>query len=478
MGIDYFVYICCVIVNQLHCTIMRWTLFFTLTLWAMTCHAQVVGSWHGNLRVSPTYALPLVLHVSETAEGYRASLDSPDQNAEGIVVDEFVFQPDSLMVRWQSESIGARFQGTLQGDTIKGLFAQRGLFAPLTLVRGEYVKDEEKKLPYRASEVTIPSDEVVLSGTLTEPMEGSATTAILLVAGSGPNDRDSKIGPHKPLYDIADYLTREGYAVLRYDKRGVGRSTGLFNASMLSDFGVDVEAALSYLRSQGKYQKVGVIGHSEGGLLAQMVAADSPSLVDFIVLLAAPGVNGIETIVFQNQVMMADLIEPDKEDAFGQVTEELFGKIAYHSISRASDSLLIAEYFDRVLPLVMENRRLETERLVHSEEYQRNMIGAISSPFYKGFLRSDPSIYLPRIICPILALNGSKDMQVGAKRNLSQIKSLATSSPSVTVKELEGLNHLFIPANSGHPSEYLFLPPGFSTEALSTLLNWLHQQHL
>ena len=456
---------------------MRWTLFFTLTLWAMTCHAQVVGSWRGDLRVSPTYALPLVLHVSETAEGYRASLDSPDQNAEGIVVDEFVFQPDSLMVRWQSESIGARFQGTLQGDTIKGLFAQRGLFAPLTLVRGEYIKEDEK-LPYHASEVAIPSDEVVLSGTLTEPMEGSATTAILLVAGSGPNDRDSKIGPHKPLYDIADYLTREGYAVLRYDKRGVGRSTGVFNASMLSDFEVDVEAALTYLHSQGKYQKVGVIGHSEGGLLAQMVAADSPSLVDFIVLLAAPGVNGIETIVFQNQVMMADLIEPDKWDAFGEVTEELFGKIAYHSTSRASDSLLIAEYFDRVLPLVKEERRIETERVVQSEEYRRNMIGAISSPFYKGFLRTDPSIYLPRITCPVLALNGSKDMQVEAKRNLAQIKSLATSSPTVTVKELEGLNHLFIPANSGHPSEYLFLHPGFSSEALSTLLNWLHQQHL
>lgn len=264
----------------------------------MTCHAQVVGSWHGDLRVSPTYALPLVLHVSETAEGYRASLDSPDQNAEGIVVDEFVFQPDSLMVRWQSESIGARFQGTLQGDTIKGLFAQRGLFAPLNLVRGEYKKVEEQ-LPYQVTEVKIPSADVVLSGTLTEPLEGKATTAILLVAGSGPNDRDSKIGPHKPLFDIADYLTREGYAVLRYDKRGVGHSTCTFYASMLSDFEADVEAALTYLHSQGKYQKVGVIGHSEGGLLAQMVAADSPSLVDFIVLLAAPGVNGIGRLSFR-----------------------------------------------------------------------------------------------------------------------------------------------------------------------------------
>nr|WP_311479274.1 alpha/beta hydrolase [uncultured Porphyromonas sp.] len=456
---------------------MRWTLFFTLTLWAMTCHAQVVGSWHGDLRVSPTYALPLVLHVSETAEGYRASLDSPDQNAEGIEVDEFSFQPDSLILQWSSKSIGARFQGTLDGGTIKGLFAQRGLFAPLNLVRGEYKKVVEQ-LPYQVTEVKIPSADVVLSGTLTEPLEGKATTAILLVAGSGPNDRDSKIGPHKPLFDIADYLTREGYAVLRYDKRGVGHSTGTFYASMLSDFEADVEAALSYLRSQGKYQKVGVIGHSEGGLLAQMVAADSPSLVDFIVLLAAPGVNGIETIVFQNQVMMADLIEPDNWDAFGEVTEELFGKIAYHSTSRASDSLLIAEYFDRVLPLVKEERRIETERVVQSEEYRRNMIGAISTPFYKGFLSTDPSIYLPRITCPILALNGSKDMQVEAKRNLAQIKSLATSSPTVTVKELEGLNHLFIPANSGHPSEYLFLPTGVSSEALSTLLNWLHQQHL
>ena len=455
---------------------MRWTLFFTLTLWVMTCQAQVVGSWHGDLRLSPTYCLPLVLHVSETAEGYGASLDSPDQNAEGIVVDEFSFQPDSLMVRWRSKSIDAEFQGTLHGDTIKGLFAQRGLLASLTLIRGEYIKKEEKH-PYRASEVEIPSGKVVLSGTLTEPSEGSATTAILLVAGSGPNDRDSRIGPHKPLYDIADYLTREGYAVLRYDKRGVGRSTGIFNASMLSDFEVDVQAALSYLRMQGKYQKVGVIGHSEGGLLAQMVAADSPELVDFIVLLAAPGVNGIETIVFQNQVMMADLIEPDKEEAFGQVTEELLSKIAYHSTSRASDSLLIAEYFDRVLPLVKEGRRPETERLIHSEAYQRNMIRAISSPFYKGFLRTDPSIYLSRITCPILALNGSKDMQVEAKRNLAQIKRLTTSSPSVTVKELEGLNHLFIPANSGHPSEYLFLPPGFSSDALTALLQWLRQQH-
>ncbi len=172
--------------------------------------------------------------------------------------------------------------------------------------------------------------------------------------------------------------------------------------------------------------------------------------------------------------MMADLIEPDKEEAFGQMTEEMLSKIAYHSTSRASDSLLIAEYFDRVLPLVKEERRPETERLVHSKEYERNMIGAISNPFYKGFLRTDPSIYLPRITCPILALNGNKDMQVEAKRNLAQIKRLATSSPSVTVKELEGLNHLFIPANSGHPSEYLLLPPGFSPVALSTLLQWLH----
>lgn len=452
---------------------MRFTLFCTLFLWAITCQAQVVGSWHGDLRVSPTYALPLVLHVSETAEGYRASLDSPDQNAEGIAVDEFSFQPDSLILQWSSKSIGARFQGTLDGDTIKGLFAQRGLFAPLNLVRGEYKKVEEQ-LPYQVTEVKIPSADVVLSGTLTEPLEGKATTAILLVAGSGPNDRDSKIGPHKPFFDIADYLTREGYAVLRYDKRGVGHSTGTFYASMLSDFEADVEAALSYLRSQGKYQKVGVIGHSEGGLLAQMVAADAPKLVDFIVLLAAPEVKGIETIVFQNRMMMADLIEPDKEEAFGQITEELFNKIAYHSTSRASDSLLISEYFDRVLPLVKEEQRPETERLVHSKEYQRNMIGAISNPFYKGFLRTDPSIYLPRITCPILALNGNKDMQVETKRNLTQIKRLATSSPSVTVKELEGLNHLFIPASSGHPSEYLLLPPGFSPVALSTLLQWLH----
>ena len=456
---------------------MRNYIIIALSILALTCQAQIAGTWHGTLQVTPTYSLPLVLHITEGTDGYSATLDSPEQGAQGIPVEQISFSSDSRTLSWQSRAIGAGYSGRLEGDTIRGDFSQQGFTTRLDLIRGEYLKSKPKTdLPYLSTELTIPSGEVTLAATLTEPGEWQSSTAVVLVAGSGPNDRDEKLGPHKPLRDIADHLTRQGITVLRYDKRGVGESTGTFGASMLSDFVADAKSALEYLRRTGKYSRVGLIGHSEGGLIAERIAAKSPAEVDFIVLLAAPGTSGTEIVTYQNVVMMASLIRPEAEEDFAKISSETFKDLAHHSTTRAEDSTLMRGYFERVLPLVREEQRAGTRAMVLSDRYFRSMLDATSTPYYKEFLRSDPSVLLPRITCPILALNGSKDMQVGASDNLSAIKRLATASQSVRTEEIEGLNHLFLPSSTGLPSEYIHLKPGFSTEALEMMTEWIRER--
>ena len=456
---------------------MRNYLIIALSILALTCQAQIAGTWHGTLQVTPTYSLLLVLHITERADGYSATLDSPEQGAKGIPVEQISFSPDSRTLSWQSRAIGAGYSGRLEGDTIRGDFSQQGFTTRLDLIRGEYLKRKTKAdLPYLSTELTIPSGEVTLAATLTEPGERQSSTAVVLVAGSGPNDRDEKLGPHKPLRDIADHLTRQGITVLRYDKRGVGESTGTFGASMLSNFVADAKSALEYLRRTGKYSRVGLIGHSEGGLIAERIAAESPAEVDFIVLLAAPGTSGTEIVTYQNVVMMASLIRPEAKEDFGRITSETFRDLAYHSTARAEDSTLMRGYFERVLPLVREEQRTATSAMVLSDKYFSSMLDATSTPYYKEFLRSDPAAFLPRITCPILALNGSKDMQVGASDNLSAIKRLATASSGVRTEEIAGLNHLFLPCSTGLPSEYIHLKPGFSTEALEMMTEWIRER--
>ena len=458
---------------------MRNYFILALSILALSCQAQIADTWHGILQVTPTYSLPLVLHITEGADGYAATLDSPEQGAQGIPVEQINFSPDSRTLSWQSCTIGASYSGHLEGDTIQGDFSQQGFTIRLDLIRGEYRKSKPKgDLPYHATELSIPSGEVTLAATLTEPSERRSSTAVVLVAGRGPNDRDEKLGPHKPLRDIADYLTRQGITVLRYDKRGVGESTGAFGASMLSDFVADAKSALEHLRGTGRYSRVGLIGHSEGGLIAESIAAESPADVDFIVLLAAPGTSGVEVITYQNVVMMSSLISPEAKEDFAKITSETFKDLAYHSTTRTEDSTLMRGYFERVLPLVREEQRAGTRAMVLSDRYFRSMLDATSTPYYKEFLRSDPSALLPQITCPILALNGSKDMQVEASDNLGAIKRLATASSGVTTEEIAGLNHLFLPCSTGLPGEYVHLKPGFSSEALEMMMEWIKEGEL
>lgn len=449
-------------------------LILFLLLTSFTSHAQIAGSWRGKLNVTSAYALTLVLHITEEDNQLSATLDSPDQGATGIAISSIDYDTATQQLTFESTVIGARYQGTLKNDTIQGIFVQRGMPLRLDLAREEMNKPEEL-LPYNSKEVSITSGDVILSGTITSPKEGGKPVAILLVAGSGPNNRDSQIAQHKPLYDIADYLTKEGYTVLRYDKRGVGKSTGTFAASMLSDLRDDAVVAAQYLRNETQYSKIGIIGHSEGGLIAEMIAAETPKIADFIVLLAAPGVSGIETIVYQNEVMMAHLIDPKETEAFRLVTQEVMSEIAYNTQSRSEDSLLMRAYFDKVLPMVKEDMRAQTKQMVESDQFFTANLNGMT-PYYKGFLRTEPTKYLSRISCPILAINGSKDMQVEAIANLGAIRKLTRQAEKVTIVEVEGLNHLFLLCETGLPQEYLYLQPGFAPEVLRIIADWLPKE--
>lgn len=451
---------------------MKSKLFTLIILLAsLNSYAQVTGTWHGELKVTSAYTLPIVLHIAEEGHQLTATLDSPDQGATGIAVNSIHFDDATQQLTFESSAIGARYQGTLKEDTLQGFFVQGGMPLRLDLTRGELKKPEEV-LPYNCEEVSIPSGTVTLSGTITSPKEGGKQVAVLLVAGSGPLNRDEQIGPHKPLYDIADHLTKEGYTVLRYDKRGIGKSTGSFGASMLSDLRADAIAAAKYLRDKTQYSQVGIIGHSEGGLIAQMIAAEQPQVTDFIVLLAAPATTGIKTIVYQNEVLMAHLIEPSAKQTFRKITQETFTQLAYQEQSRSEDSLLMRSYFHQVLPLVKEEVREQSKQMVESEQYLTSMLNALT-PYYKGFLRTTPSDFIPDITCPILAINGSKDMQVEADTNLEIFKTLAPIPEHVTIIKVEGLNHLFLPSKTGLPQEYFHLQPGFSPEVLRIVSDWL-----
>lgn len=435
-------------------------------------YAQISGTWHGAIWLTKYYQLPIVLHISPSNNSYTATLDSPEQNANGITIDTLSYDSATNVLSFESKYITARYQGTMANDTIRGLFAQNGKFLPLVLTRGEYIR-KLPDLPYNTKEITFSSGDITLSGTLTTPRTIEKPIAIVLVAGSGPNNRDSKIGPHQPLYDIADYLTKEGFTVLRYDKRGIGASNGTYKAAMINDFKTDAKAAIEYLRDTLQYQKVGIIGHSEGGLIAEMIAAEEPFTTDFIILLAAPGVNGIETVVYQNKVMMSYLIKEERAEAFGRITSAVFQEIAFNTTTRQEDSIQFVKYIDAVIPLVKDEQQQSIGEMMRGEQYFQATLNSITSPYYKNFLRTNPAQYLPYIVCPILSINGSKDTQVKADTNLNAIQTLATKSRSVTIHEVEGLNHLFVQANTGLPQEYWLLKPGFSEKVLSIINDWL-----
>ncbi len=442
---------------------------------------DVKGIWQGTLKVSGT-ELRVVFKISENPDGVlTATMDSPDQGAIDIPVSEVIIEDGNLIL--DVKTIQGVYEGKLNGDGTKimGLWKQSGLSLPLILNKVEEApevkrpQEPEKPYPYDEEEVVYENKkaDIKLAGTLTLPRTEGLFPAALLISGSGAQDRNETVFGHRPFLVLADYLTRRGIAVLRVDDRGVGGSTGEVSEATSEDFASDVLASVNYLKSRGEInpKQIELIGHSEGGIIAPMVAAESPDIA-FIVLLAGTGLTGEEILYLQGALIAKAGGESEEEIAKNRaVQEQIFAVLKKEENNESAIKKLRIIYEDALAGLSEE----EKESIGDLEVYMESQIQKVLSPWFRFFLTYDPKPTLMKVKCPVLAINGEKDLQVPPKENLSAIEEalLAGGNEDYTIKELQGLNHLFQTAETGSPSEYARIEETISPTALKLIGDWI-----
>jgi pimeloyl-ACP methyl ester carboxylesterase len=440
--------------------------------------SPLVGGWGGTLEVQ-ALRLRLTLTVADSAGTLQARWVSVDQGGAPFPATVTVSGDTATFT---SAAVGARYRAVLVGrDTLRGEWTQGTGSLPLTLVRGadrqmvlRRPQHPQPPFPYRTEDVTVPSvPGVALAGTLTLPQGDGPHPAVVLVSGSGPQDRDETLLGHKPFLVVADYLTRRGIAVLRLDDRGIGRSTGSFAAATSDDFARDAEAAVKWLRARPGIADghVGIVGHSEGGLIAPLVASRTPE-VGFLVLLAGPGIPASELMVMQGALISRAGGDSEQEiERTSALQREMFTAIA-----SMADSTILRDTMQAITRRYQASLTPEERaRPDASDATMTAAINALISPWYRWFMRYDPVPALRATRVPVLALNGALDLQVPADENLAAIERelRAGGNRDVTVEKLPGLNHLFQTARTGAPSEYAEIEETFSPAALQRIGDWI-----
>lgn len=386
------------------------------------------GSWKGTLEVNAAMKLTLVLNIERDAQGNAVcTLDSPDQGATGIATKVEHLGTDSIAI--SVPMIGASYKGGLHNDVLRGTFMQMGASFPLCFERGKVElrrpQTPEQPYPYATEEVSFTNDEAgaTLSATLTLPIDYNPkkpVPVVIMVTGSGQQNRDEELFGHKPFLVIADRLARSGIASLRYDDRGTAKSTGSYANCTTADLAKDAAAGVEWLRSQGKrFSKVGVLGHSEGATIAFMLAAKGKT--DFVVSLAAPAVKGDTILASQINAQLKHVGQP------ANVTTSLV----------------------------------------------RQQVMASGKAWERFFIDYDPSSDIAATRCPVMAVNGSKDMQVMPDLNFSVIKNILPKNDKNLLREYEGLNHLLQHCTTGMADEYGRIEETMSEEVLGDLCQWL-----
>ena len=447
---------------------------------------RAVGSWLGTLSIGGI-ELRIVFHIEHDSTGaLTATLDSPDQNATGIPVAAVIVQGDTL--RLEVTVVGGVYEGMIgtDGSTVEGTWSQGGQTFPLALERTEEEvappvrpQDPVEPYPYDAEDVAYDNAEagITLAGTLTRPSSGGPFPAVVLISGSGPQDRDEALLGHRPFLVLADYLTRQGIAVLRFDDRGVAESTGDFGAATSEDFATDALAGVAYLKGRSEIDpaKIGLVGHSEGGLIAP-IAAVASSDVAFIVLMAGPGVTGEEILYAQGALILrANGMSEDGIARSREQQEFLFSILKTEPDSAAADQKIRAGMREQLATMSVEERQAAGIPDGDLESVIDGQVRRINTPWFRYFLTYDPGPTLEQVTCPVLAVNGEKDLQVPPKENLAAIEAALRhgGNDDVTIVELKGLNHLFQTAETGAPSEYPTIEETFSPTALDVIGNWI-----
>ena len=413
---------------------------------SVVSYAQT-GTWSGKLEVSGM-KLSIVFHLDDA----NPTVDSPDQGVKGIPAQ--IHRAGTGMITVRIPSLAASFEGQWLINKIVGNFTQMGSSLPLTLIPGEEKLNRPQTpvgpFPYETEEVSFTNGEVILNGTLVLPEGYNADTPVLLmVSGSGQQNRDEEIFEHKPFAVIADAFARAGIATLRYDDRGFSGYKGDINACTVDDFKNDASAGIMLLRE--RFDKVGVIGHSEGGTIALMLAAEGQA--DFIISLAGMAVSGAEALVWQNQVSL-------KEAGF---SEEVVN--TYCS--------LIGQAFDvKVNGGIMP----QTGQLDLPDALKQNYLAVltqIQTPYMSNFIALDIRSLLGDIDCPVFAINGTKDVQVDHVSNLGALRSGLNENPKNVIRNIEDVNHLFQHCATGSVAEYREIEETFSQDVLDELVIWM-----
>ncbi|MGA0604135.1 alpha/beta hydrolase family protein [Caulobacter sp. KR2-114] len=426
------------------------------------------GEWHGLLSVGQAGALHLGLTLADDGKGgLTGRLASPDQGANNIPIANAV--SDGASLSFDVPAVKGRYEGhwDVARHVWTGTWSQ-GQPLALDFEAGPVTPPERPQVPrppfpYAAEDVTVQSAPgVTLACTLTRPAGQGPFPGVVLITGSGPQDRDEALMGHQPFLVLADHLSRRGIAVLRCDDRGFGRSTGVFGAATSRDFAIDAEASAAFLRGRPGIDpaRVGLIGHSEGGLIAPMVAGQDPKIA-FIVLLAGPGVPSRALMTAQRAAvgrsvgLSADRIEKN-EALVGPIDDIAMRATSQAAAQSQIEALLLAQQPAPAAAVAKAQARY------------------LASDWYRNFIAYDPRPALQSLRIPVLALNGDKDTQVVSSQNIPALRAALKDDPHATVTELPGLNHLFQTAGTGSPLEYATITETMSPTVLNIVSDWIN----
>lgn len=467
---------------KLFFNILILSLCFTLST-ILAQEKDLSGSWVGKLKLPNGIQLTIVFNLQKTGDEYSATLDSPDQGAKGIPCGKVKVENDSIGI--DVPAIVGNYAGKINysDKKVSGYWNQAGSSFELNL---EYTKkvaapkrpqEPKPPFPYNVEEVRFRNekDNITLAGTLTYPKENKKYPAVVMITGSGAQNRDEEIFNHKPFLVIADHLTKNGFAVLRFDDRGFGESEGNHSLATTMDFAEDVRAAVNFLKTRDEIdkRKIGLIGHSEGGMIAPIVASSSDDIA-FIILMAAPGIQGDSILYLQTELIYK---------AEGQSTEKiqqiLKGLREVYAILKSDEEETSLREKLKIKFQELFNQLTDEEKKQYGnpETYMEMEIRMVMSPWFRYFLKFNPIEYLVKVKCPVLAINGEKDLQVPPKENLSAIEGALKRSGNkkFLIKELPGLNHLFQTSQYGTIGEYGVIEETISPDALKVITEWLKE---
>lgn len=456
-------------------------LTFALLFFSVLGYSQdIAGAWNGTVKIGEGKEISFIFTIGNVENKHVTEISIPTQRVTGLKPQNTSYKDGVLII--DGANLGIKYEGSFNKDLqqFEGHFTEGANTLPLNLKRGKIEKETAvnrpqepvKPYPYLEEEVVFENNEasVSLSGTLTLPNKKGKFPVVVLISGSGPQDRDETVANHKPFWILADYLTRQGIAVLRFDDRGVGKSTGNFSDATTADFSTDVISAVNYLKSRADIDtnNIGLIGHSEGGIIAPL-AANQTKDVSFLVLLASTGIPGSEISLIQATTMRPFPV-PD-EAAYEQAIRKAIAIAASNKELSVIKSELAEHYNATIAPILTP--------LVGDEAKVAQIITGLietrTTPWIRYFYNYNPATEIEKLSIPVLSLNGTNDTQVLAEINQKGIEDalIKGKNKDYRVLQLEGLNHFFQESKTGKMEEYSSIEQTFSPKAMEEISNWV-----